>query len=354
MSLLFEPLTLGTTTFRNRAWVAAMCQYSSTDGAPNDWHLVHLGGLARGGAGLVITEATGVTAEGRISPWDAGIWTDEQAAAYEPITAFIKSQGAVPGIQLAHAGRKASTRRPWDTEHGTVPVAEGGWEAVAPSAQAYPGYATPRELTVPEIEEIVRAFGAAAARAVTAGFEVAEVHAAHGYLVHQFLSPLSNQRTDGYGGDFEGRTRLLLEVTAAVREAWPAGKPVFVRVSATDWVEGGWTAEETVEACKRLSVLGVDLIDVSTAGLDPRQKIPVGPGYQVAFARRVREGSGLPVAAVGLITEARQAEQVLVEGSADAVLLARAVLRNPHWPLQAAHELGDEIAWPHQYERAKP
>ncbi|BEP12459.1 NADH:flavin oxidoreductase/NADH oxidase [Acidothermaceae bacterium B102] len=353
MSLLFEPLTLGTTTFRNRAWVAAMCQYSSTDGAPNDWHLVHLGGLARGGAGLVITEATGVTPEGRISPWDAGIWNDEQVAGYQRITAFIKGQGAVPGIQLAHAGRKASTTRAWDAP-GSVAIDDGGWETLAPSALAFGNYATPRAMTVAEIEDTVRAFGAAATRAAGAGFEVAEVHAAHGYLIHQFLSPLSNQRTDGYGGDFEGRTRLLLEVTAAVREAWPAGKPVFVRVSATDWVEGGWTAEETVEVCKRLSLLGVDLIDVSTAGLDPRQKIPVGPGYQVPFARMVREGSGLPVAAVGLITEALQAEQVLAEGSADAVLLARAVLRNPHWPLQAAHELGDDIAWPDQYERARP
>ena len=352
MSLLFEPLTLRSTTFRNRAWVEAMCQYSSTDGLPTDWHLVHLGSLARGGAGLVLTEATGVTAEGRISPWDAGIWNDEQAAAYEPITAFIKSQGAVPGIQLAHAGRKASTRRPWDAERGSVPVEEGGWETVAPSAQAYPGYATPRAMTVPEIEEVVRAFGAAAARAARAGFEVAEVHAAHGYLVHQFLSPLSNLRDDAYGGDFAGRTRLLLEVTEAIRAAWPADKPVFIRFSATDWVEGGWTPEETVELSKQVAVLGVDLIDVSSGGLDARQQIPAGPGYQVPFARQIREGSGVAVGAVGLITDAQQAEQVLVDGSADAVLMARAWLRDPHWALHAAQALGDTFPWPSQYERA--
>jgi 2,4-dienoyl-CoA reductase-like NADH-dependent reductase (Old Yellow Enzyme family) len=352
VSRLFEPLTLRGTTFRNRAWVAAMCQYSSTDGLPDDWHLVHLGGLARGGAGLVITEATAVTADGRISPWDAGIWTDEQAHAYERITSFIRSQGAVPGIQLAHAGRKASTQRPWDGS-GSVPLDQGGWQTVAPSAEAFGRYAAPRELSVAEIEQLVRDFAAAARRADAAGFEVAELHAAHGYLIHQFLSPLSNLRTDGYGGDFEGRTRFLLEVTEAVREVWPADKPLFVRFSATDWVEGGWTAEETVELSKQVGVLGVDLIDVSSGGLDPRQQIPVGPGYQVPLARQVREGSGLPVGAVGLITEPQQAEQILADGSADAVLLARAVLRDPHWPLRAAAELGDDVTWPLQYERAK-
>jgi 2,4-dienoyl-CoA reductase-like NADH-dependent reductase (Old Yellow Enzyme family) len=352
VSLLFEPLTLRSTTFRNRAWVAAMCQYSSTDGMPNDWHLVHLGGLARGGAGLIITEATAVTAEGRISPADAGIWNDEQAQAYQRITRFLKEQGAVPGIQLAHAGRKASTVRPWDGT-GSVALEDGGWETLAPSAVAFGSYARPREMTVEEIQDVVRAFAAAAARADRAGFEVAEVHAAHGYLLHQFLSPLANHRQDGYGGDFAGRTRLLIEVADAVRKVWPADRPVLVRISATDWVEGGWTLEETVELSKQLGVLGVDLIDVSSGGLDPRQEVPVGPGYQVPLARRVREGSGLPVAAVGLITEPLQAEQVLTDGSADAVLLARAVLRDPHWPLTAARELGDDISWPDQYARAK-
>jgi 2,4-dienoyl-CoA reductase-like NADH-dependent reductase (Old Yellow Enzyme family) len=352
VSLLFEPLTLRSTTFRNRAWVAAMCQYSSTDGMPNDWHLVHLGGLARGGAGLIITEATAVTAEGRISPADAGIWNDEQAQAYERITRFVKEQGAVPGIQLAHAGRKASTKRPWDGT-GSVALNDGGWETLAPSAVAFGGYAPPREMTVEDLQDVVRAFAAAAVRADRAGFEVAEIHAAHGYLLHQFLSPLANLREDGYGGDFEGRTRLLTEVAEAVREVWPADRPVFVRVSATDWVDGGWTPEETVELSKQLGVVGVDLIDVSSGGLDPRQEMPIGPGYQVPLARRVREGSGLPVAAVGLITEPLQAEQILADGLADAVLLARAVLRDPHWPLTAARVLGDDISWPDQYARAK-
>ena len=292
MSLLFQPLTLRGTTFRNRAWVSAMCQYSSTEGLPSDWHLVHLGSLARGGAGLVMTEATAVTADGRISPADAGIWNDEQAAAYERITAFIKSQGAVPGIQLAHAGRKASTQRPWDGS-GSVAEADGGWETVGPSALAFGKYAAPRELTVEEIQDVVRAFAAAATRAVSSGFEVAEIHAAHGYLAHQFLSPLSNLRTDGYGGDFAGRTRLLLEIVEAVRSRWPADKPLFVRFSATDWVDGGWTSQETVELGKLVADLGVDLADVSSGGLDPRQQIPLGPGYQVPLARQVREGSGL-------------------------------------------------------------
>jgi 2,4-dienoyl-CoA reductase-like NADH-dependent reductase (Old Yellow Enzyme family) len=353
VSRLFEPLTLRGTTFRNRAWVAAMCQYSSTDGLPNDWHLVHLGGLARGGAGLVMTEATAVTADGRISPVDAGIWTDEQALAYERITRFVTGQGAVPGIQLAHAGRKASTRRPFDGS-GSIAASDGGWQTVAPSALAFGRYATPRAMTVEDIEAVVRAFAAAAVRADRAGFEVAELHAAHGYLLHEFLSPLSNHRDDAYGGDFEGRTRLVIEVAEAVRAVWPSNKPLFVRFSATDWVEGGWTLDETVELSKQVGVLGVDLVDVSSGGLDHRQEIPLGPGYQVPLAARVREGGGLPVAAVGLITEAHQAEQVLIDGAADAVLLARAVLRDPHWPLNAARELGDDVDWPQQYARAKP
>jgi 2,4-dienoyl-CoA reductase-like NADH-dependent reductase (Old Yellow Enzyme family) len=353
MSLLFQPLTLRSTTFRNRAFVAAMCQYSSTDGLPNDWHLVHLGGLARGGAALVITEATAVTADGRISPADAGIWTDEQAHAYEPITAFLKGQGAVPGIQLAHAGRKSSTQRPWDG-NGSVALEDGGWQTVAPSAIAFGRYAEPRALGLDEIAEVVRAFADAAVRADHAGFEVVEIHAAHGYLLHQFLSPLSNHREDAYGGAFEGRTRIVLEVVEAVRAVWPQDKPLFLRFSASDWVEGGWTPEETVELSKQVGVLGVDFVDVSSGGLHPDQQIPVGPGYQVHLARQVREGSGLPVGAVGLITEAQQAEQVLAEGSADAVLLARALLRNPHWVLEAATQLGDEVAWPVQYARAKP
>jgi 2,4-dienoyl-CoA reductase-like NADH-dependent reductase (Old Yellow Enzyme family) len=352
VSQLFKPLTLRGTSFRNRAWVAAMCQYSSTDGLPSDWHLVHLGGLATGGAGLVLTEATAVTAEGRISSYDAGLWNDDQLTAYQRITAFIRGQGAVPGIQLAHAGRKASTRRPGEGG-GTVGLGDGGWLAVAPSPLAYAGYATPREMSVEDIAVTVRAFADAARRADAAGFEVVELHAAHGYLIHEFLSPLSNHRRDGYGGDFTGRTRFLLEVAEAVRDAWPAEKPLFIRFSATDWVDGGWTTEETVEAAKLVGVLGVDLVDISSGGLSADQQVPVGPGYQVPLARLVREGSGLPVAAVGLITEPQQAEQVLVDGSADAVLLARALLRDPHWPLRAARELGDDVEWPVQYARAK-
>ncbi|NHC14488.1 NADH:flavin oxidoreductase/NADH oxidase [Motilibacter deserti] len=353
MSLLFSPLTLRGTTLRNRAWVAPMCQYSAVDGMPNDWHLVHLGGLARGGAGLVISEATAVTPEGRISPADTGIWNDEQAAAWQRVNAFVREQGAVPGIQLAHAGRKASTQRPWEGR-GYVEPADGGWQTVGPSPLAFGDWPAPRELSREDIADVVRAFAEAARRADAAGFEVAELHAAHGYLLHQFLSPLSNQRTDEYGGSLENRSRIVVEAADAVRAVWPESRPLLVRLSATDWAEGGWTVEETVQLSKELAAHGVDLVDVSSGGLAPHQRIEVGPGYQVPFARAVREGSGLPTAAVGLITEPAQAEAVLAEGAADAVLLARAVLRDPHWPLRAAAELGDEVAWPVQYERAKP
>ncbi len=355
MSRLFSPLTLRGTTFRNRAWVAAMCQYSSTDGLPSDWHLVHLGARATGGAGLVLTEATAVTPEGRISPADAGIWNDEQAAAYERITAFVAGQGAVPGIQLAHAGRKASTQAPW-TGRGHVEPADGGWQTVAPSALAFGDWPAPKELSVAEIGDVVRSFAQAARRADDAGFEVAELHAAHGYLLHQFLSPLSNERADEYGGDLAGRSRIVFEAVDAVRAVWPDHKPLFVRFSATDWAEGGWTLEETVELSRLLVDHGVDLIDVSSGGLSPAQQVEAGPGYQVPFAAAVRSGSGLPTGAVGLITEPAQAEQVLVDGAADAVLLARAVLRDPAWPLRAQFELDgadpdSATRWPDQYTR---
>jgi len=353
MSRLLSPLTLRGTTMRNRAWVAPMCQYSSVDGRLGDWHLAHLGGLARGGAGLVISEATAVLPEGRISPQDAGIWNGEQAGDWQRITAFVAAQGAVPGIQLAHAGRKASTQRPWDGS-GYVRPAEGGWQTVAPSPLAHGDWPAPRELSEAGIAEVVRAFADAAVRADGAGFEVAEVHAAHGYLLHQFLSPLTNVRTDGYGGDLAGRSRALREVVAAVRAVWPDRKPLLVRLSATDWADGGWSVEETVEVSRGLRELGVDLVDVSSGGNVPQQQIAVGPGYQVPFAQAVREGSGLPTAAVGLITEPAQAEQVLADGSADAVLLARALLRDPHWVLRAAGELGDDVPWPVQYARARP
>lgn len=352
MSRLFTPLSLREVTVPNRAWVSPMCQYSSNEGHPTDWHLVHLGSLARGGAGLVFTEATAVVPEGRISPQDAGIWTDEQAADYAGITAFIHSQGAMAGIQLAHAGRKASTYAPW-RGHGSVPESDGGWPGVAPSAVPFGRFATPNELAVKDIPALLQAWAAAARRAVTAGFDVIEIHGAHGYLLHEFLSPLSNLRTDAYGGDLAGRSRLLLEVVDAVRAAIPGRVPLFVRLSATDWVPGGLTVEETAEVAALLEPRGVDLIDVSSGGNHPDQQITLGPGYQVPFARAIRERSGLPVATVGLITEPGQAEKILAEESADAVLLGRALLREPTWPQRAAFELGDEIAWPPQYERAR-
>ena len=353
MSRLFSPLTLREVTVPNRAWVSPMCQYSSVEGRPTDWHLVHLGALARGGAGLVLTEATAVLPEGRISPQDAGIWTDEQAADYARITAFIRGQGAVPGIQLAHAGRKASTYAPW-RGHGSVPAAEGGWPSVGPSALAFGDYATPVELAAGQLPALVEAWAAAARRAVAAGFEVLEIHAAHGYLLHEFLSPVSNLRTDGYGGDLAGRARLLLEIVDAVRAAVPEGTALFVRLSATDWVPGGLEVAEVAEVAARLAGHGVDLVDVSSGGNHADQQVAYSPGYQVPFARAVREAGGLPVAAVGVITEPGQAEKILLEESADAVLLARALLREPTWPQRAARELGDRIAWPAQYERARP
>jgi 2,4-dienoyl-CoA reductase-like NADH-dependent reductase (Old Yellow Enzyme family) len=352
VSRLFSPLTLRGTTFRNRIWIAPMCQYSSEDGHPTDWHLVHLGGLARGGAALVMTEATAVTPDGRISPRDAGIWNDTQAADYERIAAFIRGQGAVPGIQLAHAGRKASTAPPW-LGGRLISPADGGWQPVGPSPVGFGALAVPKELTVIEIEAIVASWAAAARRAVSAGFAVAEIHAAHGYLLNEFLSPLSNHRADAYGGDLAGRGRLLIEVVDAVRAVWPHDRPLFVRVSATDWVNGGLAVEDVAEIGRTLADHGVDLIDVSSGGNSPDQKIALGPGYQVPFARAVRERSGLPVGAVGLITEPAQAEAILADESADAVFLARAVLREPSWPQRAAEELGDDVYWAPQYERAR-
>jgi 2,4-dienoyl-CoA reductase-like NADH-dependent reductase (Old Yellow Enzyme family) len=354
MTHLFTPVQLRSTTVRNRVWVAPMCQYSAVDGVPDDWHLVHLGSFARGGAGLVITEASAVSPEGRISPADAGIWNDEQQAAWARIVEFLRAQGATTGIQLAHAGRKASTRAPFDGR-GSVPAEEGGWETLAPSAIAFPGYDTPREMTVHEIDRVVEDFAQGARRALDAGFEVLEIHAAHGYLLHQFLSPLSNQRSDEYGGSFDNRVRLLLRVVEAVRAAVPETTPVLVRISATDWAEGGWDADDSVALAQRLREAGVDLIDVSTGGNVPAE-IPVEPGYQVQFARRIRTEAGIPTGAVGLITEPKQAEEILADGNADVVLLARAMLRDPHWALRAAHDLGvavgEGVDWPKQYLRA--
>jgi 2,4-dienoyl-CoA reductase-like NADH-dependent reductase (Old Yellow Enzyme family) len=353
VSLLFSPLTLRGTTFRNRVWVSPMCQYSSEEGRPTDWHLVHLGALAQGGAGLVMTEATAVVPEGRISPEDAGIWTDQQADDYARIVDFVKTQGAVPGIQLAHAGRKASTRAPW-RGRGYVPVEEGGWETVGPSPVGYADWPAPRELTAEELTALPGLWADAARRSLDAGFEVAEIHAAHGYLLHEFLSPLSNRRTDAWGADLAGRSRLLLDVVDAVRAVWPDDRPIFVRVSATDWVDGGLEVDEVARLATRLAAHGVDLVDVSSGGLSPHQRIAQEPGYQVPFATRIREASGLPVGSVGLITEPRQAEKILADGEADAVFLARELLRNPHWPQLAAAELGGDVYWPDQYLRARP
>lgn len=351
MAHLFSPLSLRGTTLRNRVVVSPMCMYSSTDGHPSDWHLVHLGSFARGGAGLVFAEATAVTPEGRISPYDAGIWSDDHD--YSRITAFVRGQGATAGIQLAHAGRKASVQRPW-VGHAHVPAEEGGWSTVGPSPVAYGELPVPHPLTAEEVAATVRAFADAAVRALAQGFEVLEVHGAHGYLAHEFLSPLSNTRTDGYGGPLAHRARFLLEVVDAIRAVVPDATPLLVRVSATDWADGGWSLEECVEVCGWLREHGVDLVDVSSGGNVPQQQIPVGPGYQVPLARAVRDGAGVPTGAVGLITEPAQAEQVVAEGSADVVLLARAMLRDPHWALTAAHALGAEVRWPEQYLRGRP
>ena len=352
MTRLFEPLTLRGATARNRIWVAPMCQYSALDGMPGDWHLVHLGARAVGGAGVVLTEATAISPEGRISPQDTGIWTDEQASAWARVVAFVQAQGALAGVQLAHAGRKASTRRPWDGR-GVVPLEEGGWIPVGPSDLAFPGLADPTALDEAGIAEVRADFVAATRHALAAGFDLIELHAAHGYLLHEFLSPLSNTRTDGYGGDLAGRMRLVLEVVEDVRAAWPQDRPLLLRISASDWFEGGWTPEDSVVLAKEAAARGVDLIDCSSGG-NALADIPVGPGYQVPFAAAVRSGAGVPTGAVGLITDAQQAEQILTDGYADVVLLARELLRDPHWPLRAATELGAAVAWPAQYDRARP
>ncbi|MGH9740484.1 MAG: NADH:flavin oxidoreductase/NADH oxidase [Candidatus Acidiferrales bacterium] len=351
---LFDELKIREVTLRNRIVVSPMCQYSCTDGFATDWHLVHLGSRAVGGAAAVITEASAVTAEGRISPADLGIWKDEHIAPLARIATFIRGQGAAPGIQLAHAGRKGSTRRPWEGGGG-IPDSEGGWTPVAPSAIAFEErYRTPVELDGRGIRAIVDAFAAAAGRAQRAGFRVVEIHAAHGYLIHEFLSPLSNQRTDEYGGSLENRARFAREVVTAVRGTWPVELPLFVRISATDWVEGGWDADQSVELAKQLKKLGADLIDCSSGGTAPGAKIPVGPGYQVPFAEKIRREAGVMTGAVGMITDAKQADQIIRDGKADLVLLAREFLRQPYWPIHAAGELGQELAWPAQYLRAAP
>ncbi len=350
---LFEPLKIRDITFRNRIFVSPMCQYSSEDGAATDWHFVHLGSRAVGGAGLVMVEATAVAPEGRISPQDSGIWSDALAASFVRITKFIKQQGAVPGVQLAHAGRKASTAQPWNGG-GPVPIDRGGWKPIGPSAIPFDtGYPVPREMSPADIDSLVEQFVAAARRSSDAGFEMIELHSAHGYLLHEFLSPLSNHRTDQYGGSLANRMRLPLRVAAAVREVWPTGLPMFVRISATDWAEGGWDLAQSIELAKELKKIGIDLIDCSSGALVPHVKIPVGPGFQVPFAEAIRKEAGILTGAVGLITDAHQAEAILAEGKADAVLLARKLLSDPYWPLHAAKELGASVKWPVQYERGK-
>lgn len=353
---LFDPITLRGVEIRNRIWIPPMCQYSvdAQDGVPTDWHLMHLGSLARGGAGAVIVEATGVVPEGRISPQDLGLWNDTQRDEFRRITDLIHSQGAKAGIQLAHAGRKASTWREWGVRpEGNVPPAHGGWQPVGPSPIAFPGLATPTELDATGIRGVVQAFVAAARRAVEAGFDLLELHGAHGYLLHEFLSPLSNQRTDEYGGTLENRARLLLEVTDAVRAEVGEGVPLIMRLSATDWTEGGWTPEETEQVSAWLGERGIDLISVSSGGNVADAVIPVGPGYQLAFATAVKERTGLPVAAVGMIDEPFQAEQIVALGQADVVLVGRESLRDPNFPIRAAQALRYEMPYkPAQYERA--
>lgn len=355
MSLLLSPLTLRSTTFRNRLWVSPMCQYSATDGLPDDWHLVHLAQFASGGAGLVLAEATAVSAEGRISPRDTGLWNDAQRDAWARVVAGVHARGAHVGVQLAHAGRKASTWWPWASASGSVPADDGGWPTVAPSALAFDGYDVPAALTADGVEQVVVDFRAAARRALDAGFDVLEIHGAHGYLLHQFLSPLSNERTDAWGGSLDNRARLLLDVVRAVRDESGPDVPLLLRVSATDWAPGGLDVDDVATVAGWAREAGVDLVDVSSGGLVAHQQITVGPGYQVPFAARVREVAEVPTAAVGLLTTPTQAEDVLVSGSADAVLVGREFLRDPHLGLRAEGELGGEQPelWPAQYVRAR-
>jgi 2,4-dienoyl-CoA reductase-like NADH-dependent reductase (Old Yellow Enzyme family) len=355
MTHLFDPLNIRDITFANRVFVSPMCEYSSTDGYANDWHFVHLGSRAVGGAALVLTEATAVLPEGRISPEDLGIWKDDHIEPLARIVRFIHEQGSVAGMQLAHAGRKASTYRP-GAGNGAISPNEGGWNnVVAPSALRFAdNYPMPQALSIAGIKNIVSAFAAATRRACEAGIRVIEIHAAHGYLIHEFLSPLSNQRSDSYGGSFENRTRILREVVTAVRGTWPERAPLFVRISATDWTDGGWDIQQSIELARQLGKLGVDLIDCSSGGNVLQAKIPVGPGYQTPFAEQVRREANILTGAVGMITSPIQAEHIIANGQADAVIIAREFLRDPYWPLRAARELGQPISWPIQYLRAAP
>jgi len=356
MAHLFDSLAIRDIHFANRVFVSPMCQYSSDDGFANDWHFLHLGSRAVGGAGLVFTEATAVLPEARISPQDLGIWGDDHIAPLQRIVRFIHEQGSVAGMQLAHAGRKASTYRPWEIRHGAIPEPDGGWtNVVAPSPIPFaPDYPMPGELSLGGIRETVAAFAQAARRACDAGFRIVEIHAAHGYLIHEFLSPLSNKRTDAYGGSFENRTRILREIVSAVRRTWPERAPLFVRISATDWVDGGWDIQQSIQLAQQLRELGVDLIDCSSGGNLAQANIPVGAGYQTPFAEQIRQQAKIMTGAVGMITSSVQAEHIIVNGQADAVIMAREFLRDPYWPLRAARELGQAISWPVQYLRAAP
>ncbi|ROQ41363.1 2,4-dienoyl-CoA reductase-like NADH-dependent reductase (Old Yellow Enzyme family) [Frondihabitans sp. PhB188] len=354
-SELFAPITLRGTTFRNRLWVPAMCQYSAEnfDGMPSTWHLVHLGSFARGGAGAIVTEAAAVVPEGRISPQDLGIWNDEQREAYRPIVDFVHSQGSAIGVQLAHAGRKASTPRTWEPQNGTLSEAEHGWPVVGPSAIAFDGYDVPRELSADEVQGVVDAFVAAAVRSQQAGFDFVELHAAHGYLMHQFLSPLSNTRTDQYGGSLENRARIVIDAVRGIRAATGEAFPILVRFSATDWVEGGWNEHETATVADWARAAGADLFDISSGGIAANAVIPVGLGYQVPLAASVKADGGVETGAVGLILTAEQAEQIVASGQSDVVFVGREFLRDPHFALRAASELGEELPYyPQQYHRA--
>lgn len=353
MSVLFSPISIKDLTLRNRITISPMCQYTSEDGFANDWHLVHLGSRTVGGAGLIIQEATAVSPEGRISPGDLGLYSDEHIEPLKRITSFIHKHGAIAAIQLAHAGRKASCARPWDGGQQIKPE-DGGWTTLAPSPVGfYPDDNLPAELDEAGIEKVISDYKAAAARALKAGYKIVEIHAAHGYLLHEFLSPLSNRRSDQYGGCFENRIRLISEVVEEVKKVWPGDLPLFVRISATDWVEKGWDSNEAVNLCKILKEKGVDLIDCSSGGMVPEAKIPVGPGFQVPFSERIKKECGILTGAVGLITDVNQAEDILSNNQADLILLGRESLRNPYFPLQGAATTQDEITWPLQYVRAR-
>lgn len=353
MALLFTPLTIKSITLPNRIAMSPMCQYSAEDGFVTDWHFIHQASRAVGGVGLIITEATAVCPEGRITPYDLGIWKDDHIEGYKKLVNLVHSHNAKAGIQIAHAGRKASCAKPWEGGHQLLPE-KGGWQAVAPSALPYnETEVKPLALDSARIEKVIADFRNAAARAAKAGFDVLEIHSAHGYLLHEFLSPLSNKRTDNYGGSFENRSRLLLEIVDAVKTVWPSNLPLFVRISATDWMEDGWNVDEAIRLADLLKAKGVDLIDTSSGGLSPHQKIQLGPGYQVPFAERIRKETGIRTGSVGLITTAHQAEDILKQNKADLILLGRELLRNPYFALHAAKELGAEIPWPLQYARAK-